>query len=56
MSAKKTSSKPYSTYIISSNPSVYDEDSKFYLGKIKSNLLGNKINIFDKGMNPTNAF
>jgi hypothetical protein len=55
MSAKMISSKPRSTFIISSDKYDFDENSKNYLGKIKSNLLGNILNIFGKGRSPSHA-
>ena len=55
MSAKMISSKPRSTFIISSDKHDFDENSKNYLGKIKSNLLGNTLNIFGKGRSPSHA-
>ena len=55
MSAKKTSSKPSSTFIMSINKSNFDENSPYYLGKMKSNVLGDVLNIFGPGLNPSNA-
>lgn len=55
MSAKKTSSKPSSTFIISIAKSNFEENSEFYLGKMKSNVLGDMLNIYGPGLNPSNA-
>ncbi len=55
MSAKKTSSKPTSTFIISTNRYNFEENSEYYVGKMKSNLLGDIMNIFGPGLSPSNA-
>lgn len=55
MSAKKTSSKPSSTFMITIAKSNFQENSEYYLGKMKSNLLGDILNIYGPGLNPSNA-
>lgn len=55
MSAKKTASKPSSTFILSNSKEDFEEDSEHYLGKMKSNVLGDVLNIFGPGLNPSNA-
>lgn len=55
LAAKKVSSKPISTYIISSSPRNFEENSHSYLGKLKSNLFGDVLNLFGPGLNPSNA-
>jgi hypothetical protein len=40
LSSKKISSRPISTFIISSSRQNLEEDSPFFLGKVKSNALG----------------
>lgn len=55
MSAKKTSSKPTSTFIISISKTDYEENSNYYLGKMKSNILGDILNVYGPGLNPSNA-
>lgn len=55
LSAKKTSSRPTSTFIISRSKTNFEEDSPYYLGKMKSNVLGDVINIFGTGLSPSNA-
>jgi tubby-related protein 1 len=55
MSAKKTGSRPTSTFIISKNRTNFEEEGPQYLGKIKSNVLGDVLNIFGPGLNPANA-
>lgn len=55
MSAKKTSSKPASTFVMSCNKGNFEENSPYYIGKMKSNVLGDVLNIFGPGYNPTNA-
>ena len=55
MSAKKTASKPSSTFIVSSKKGDYEEDSPHYLGKMKSNVIGDTLNIFGPGLSPSNA-
>jgi hypothetical protein len=53
--AKKTSSRPYSTFIISSAEGMFEENSNFYQGKVKSTGMGDVLNVFGKGLNPSNA-
>lgn len=55
MSAKKTSTKPTSTFIITCRKGDFDEKSAYYLGKMKSNVLGDVLNVFGPGLNPSNA-
>lgn len=55
MSAKKTSSKPASTFIISRAITDFSETGPSYLGKVKSNVLGDTYNIYGPGLNPSNA-
>jgi hypothetical protein len=55
ISAKKKSVKPVSTFVLSSNRTLFDEDTLFYLGKMKSTLAGNVFNIFGPGLSPSNA-
>jgi hypothetical protein len=55
MSAKKTSSKPSSTFILSASKCSYEEDTSVYIGKMRSNLLGDVLNIYGPGLNPENA-
>ena len=55
MSAKKTNSRPTSTFIISSKPEIFEEDSPAYLGKMKSNVMGETLNVFGRGLNPSEA-
>lgn len=55
MSAKKTSSRPTSTFVISKSKDDFSEEGPFYLGKMKSNVLGDVLNIFGHGLNPSNA-
>ena len=54
LAAKKVSSKPASTFIISSNIN-FTENSSFYLGKLKANIFGDVINLFGVGFNPSDA-
>jgi tubby and related proteins len=55
MSAKKTSSRPTSTFIISRSRTNFEEEGPQYLGKMKSNVLGDVLNVFGPGLNPSNA-
>lgn len=55
MAAKRTSFKPYSTYLISTTPNDYDAGSSTFLGKIKANLHGTVVNIFGPGLSPSVA-
>lgn len=54
IAAKKVSSKPASTFIISSVVN-FTENSSFYLGKLKANIFGDVINLFGVGLNPSDA-
>jgi hypothetical protein len=55
ISAKKTSSKFGSTFIISLSKQNFEEDSQYYLGKIKSDAIGEVFNIYGPGVNPKSA-
>jgi len=55
ISAKKKSIKPISTFVISANRTLFDEDTLYYLGKMKSMLVGNIFNIFGSGPSPSTA-
>jgi hypothetical protein len=55
LAAKKVSSKPAATFVLSSNASNFTENSSCYLGKLKSNLFGDVINLFGIGLNPGEA-
>jgi hypothetical protein len=55
MSAKKTSSRPTSTFIITRTRNNFEEQGSQYLGKMKSNVLGDVFNIFGPGPSPSNA-
>jgi hypothetical protein len=55
MSAKKTASRPTSTFVISRSRTHFDENDYYYLGKMKSNVLGDVLNIYGPGLNPKNS-
>lgn len=55
LSAKKTSSRPTTTFIFSRDSHMIDEASNSYLGKAKSTALGDTFNIFAPGLSPNNA-
>jgi hypothetical protein len=55
MAAKRTSFKPFTTYLISTNPDDFEERSSSCLGKVKANFLGTVINVFGAGLSPSAA-
>lgn len=56
VSAKKTSTRPTSTFSLSYNKSNYEENNPCYFGKIKSVGLGGEVyNIFGPGFSPSDA-
>lgn len=55
MSAKLTGNNASTTFIMSSNKSDFTENGPFYLGKVKANFIGNVINVYGPGFNPTDA-
>lgn len=55
MSCKKTASKPTSTFIITCRKDNFEENNSTYLGKMKSNIMGDVLNVFGPGYNPANA-
>lgn len=42
----------HNAILMSSNYEVFDKESKFYLGRIKSNFFGTEFNIFNPGKKP----
>jgi hypothetical protein len=55
ISAKRTTARPISTFILSMSDKDFEETSDNYLGKIKSNALGDILYVYGPGYNPTNA-
>ena len=53
--AKRTTARPIATFILSLKDGDFEEDSPNYLGKMKSNALGDVLNVFGPGLNPSNA-
>lgn len=56
MSAKRVSKTPYSTFVISTNPDNFQENSPYYLGKAKGSVMGDQLDIFGPGFSPSVAF
>jgi hypothetical protein len=54
-SAKKTSNSASPTYLISSHQEHFEENENHYLGKVKENFMGNTVNIYSSGLNPSAA-
>lgn len=46
LAAKRISSKPFSTFILSSNRNNFTENSTYYLGKLKGSLFGDMLNLY----------
>jgi hypothetical protein len=55
LAAKWVSSKPVSTFVLSSNRNNFAENSAYYLGKLKGSLFGDVLNLFGEGLNPGDA-
>ena len=55
MSAKLSSNNATTTFLASLYPSHFTENGVGYLGKIKTNFIGNIVNIYGPGFNPTDA-
>lgn len=55
LAAKKVSCKPSATFVLSSKPASFAENSSGYVGKLKSNLFGDVINLFGVGLSPGEA-
>lgn len=53
MSAKVTGNNAACTFILSKNQSDFTENGPSYIGKVKANFIGNVINIYGPGYNPT---
>ena len=56
MAGKKVSRTPYSIYVMSTKNGTFQENIPEYLGKAKSSLLGDQLDIYGPGFNPNNAF
>ena len=55
MSVKLSSNNATLTFIASINPKSFSENSDSYVGKLKSNFIGNIINIYGPGYNPSDV-
>lgn len=55
LKAKKTSSRPISTFLISIHGHSIEENTPNYMGKVKSVGIGESFNIFGPGFNPSKA-
>jgi hypothetical protein len=53
--AKRTTARPISTFIISLSKTDFEESSDNFMGKMKSNVMGDVLNIFGAGLSPKNA-
>jgi len=53
--AKRTTARPIATYLISLSANEFDESKSSYIGKIKTNIIGNILYVFGPGLNPKNA-
>ena len=40
---------------MSCSKSDFEENSPHYIGKMKSNVIGDRLDIFGPGLNPSNA-
>lgn len=55
ISAKQTSNNATATFIISFDQKDFTENGDNYIGKVKSNFIGNTINIYGPGYNPSDV-
>ena len=55
MSAKLSSSNTTSTFLLSLQKNQFKENYDGYLGKVKTNFMGNIANIYSPGLNPSDA-
>jgi hypothetical protein len=55
MSIKLCSNNATLTFLASVDPISFSENNESYVGKIKSNFIGNTINIFGPGYNPSDV-
>ena len=53
LSAKLTGNNASTTFIISHNKDDFNENGPHYVGKVKANFIGNIINVYGPGYNPT---
>ncbi|XP_053121734.1 tubby-related protein 3-like isoform X2 [Hemicordylus capensis] len=52
MSGRKRKKSKTSNYLISLDPVDLSRDGDGFMGKVRSNVLGTKFTVFDKGINP----
>lgn len=52
MSAKMTSNNASNTFIVAQGKKDFKQNGPLYLGKIKTNVVGNIVNIFGPGYSP----
>ncbi len=55
LGARKRPKNVTANYMISLDHDCFDKESKYIVGKIRSNFLGTIFNIFDSGKNPKNT-
>ena len=55
MSAKLSSNNTTTTFLASLNPNHFVENGLGYLGKVKVNFMGNIVNIYGPGFNPSDV-
>ena len=55
ISAKQTSNNATSTFIVSFDKKDFTENGPNYIGKVKSNFIGNVVNIFGPGYNASDV-
>ena len=55
MSARKRSGQKTSHYLISKDMNDQNRKSQHYLGKVRSNFMGTRFNIWNEGLNPKKA-
>lgn len=55
MSSKKRTSNKTSNYLISFKRDELTKKSAGYIGKVRSNFLGTEFQVYDNGINPSDA-
>ncbi|XP_041093458.1 tubby protein homolog [Polyodon spathula] len=52
MAGRKRKKSKTSNYLISIDPTDLSRDGKSYIGKVRSNVMGTKFTVYDRGENP----
>ncbi|MGH0184745.1 UNVERIFIED_CONTAM: hypothetical protein FKN15_015630 [Acipenser sinensis] len=52
MAGRKRKKSKTSNYLISIDPTDLSRDGGSYIGKVRSNVMGTKFTVYDRGENP----